>query len=96
MKIKYIGPLFIDDLFQAIYQDRKEIFQKYGIERARAASLYFTPVDEFGEVMTIRDAKGNPMAECVSSGPYFSGAAEYDRGPVVASPIATGRRVLRP
>ena len=79
MKIKYLGPIDIDDLFQALYQDRNFIFGEHKIERVRSATLYFTPCNAAGEVVKITDARGRPIEGCISAGAYFSSAAEYDR-----------------
>jgi hypothetical protein len=79
MKGQYRGPMAVDDLFQAIYQDRC-FFRRHGIVRVRSAYLYFTPCDERGDRVAIYDPAGNPVDGYVSAGGYRSAAEIYDPG----------------
>ena len=90
MKGKYGGPMDVEDLFQALYQDR-EFFSRYGITHVRAAYLYFTPCDEHGDAVTICDPGGNPIHGYVSSGRYRPAAEEYETRDVQATPLARPR-----
>lgn len=77
MKGKYGGPLSIDDLYQAFYQDR-DFYHRHGIKFARSVYLYFTPCNESGDPLVIYDQAGNPVDGFSSSGGYRSAAAAYD------------------
>ena len=96
MKIKYIGPIETEDLFQALFQDRKLIFGEHNIGLIRSATLYFTPVNELGEIVTITGSDGRPIEGCISAGAYFSAASQYDRQPVIEPKIVTRGPLLRP
>jgi hypothetical protein len=78
MKGKYGGPMPVDEFYQALYQDRA-FFDRHAITHIRAVYVYFTPCDEYGEPVTIRDQQGNPMDGYVSAGGYRSAADAYDR-----------------
>lgn len=82
MKGKYGGPMTVDDLFQALWQDR-EFFRKHGITNVRATYLYFTPCDESGEPVIIRDAAGAPIDGYMTAGGYHCAADAYDTGGLV-------------
>jgi hypothetical protein len=78
MKGKYGGPISVDDLYQALYQDRG-FFDSHRITHVRNAALYFTPCDEFGQPVLINDELGNPIDGYVSAGAYRSAADAFDR-----------------
>lgn len=77
MKGKYGGPMSVDDLFQALYQDR-EFFDRHGITHVRATYLYFTPCDEAGKTIIVGDTYGNPIDGYLSAGGYHSAADAYE------------------
>ncbi len=77
MKGKYIGPMSIDDLFQALFQDRT-FFSKHGIAHIRNATLYFTPCDETGQTTTVVDGEGLVIEGFTSAGAYSCAADHYD------------------
>ena len=79
MKGQYQGPMSIDDLFQALWQDRC-FFRRHGIKYIRSARLYFTPCDEYGGKIAIYDPDGNPVGGYISAGSYRSAAERYDSG----------------
>lgn len=95
MKIKYIGPINTDDLFQALFQDRKLIFGEHKIELIRSATLYFSPCNAAGEIVTVTGKDGRPIEGCISAGAYFSAACEYERSPTLDPRIVTKPPILR-
>ena len=99
MKGKYGGPMSVDDLFQAFFQDR-DWFYKRGITHVRATYLYFTPCNEHGQPVHIRDQNGNPIDGFISAGGYHCAADAYDLCRLepqtqTASPARTMRAALR-
>ena len=78
MKGKYGGPMTVDDLYQALWQDR-EFFRNHGINHVNAAYLYFTACNEYGEAVLVYDRFGNTIDGYVSSGGYRSAADEFDK-----------------
>ena len=76
MRGKYEGIIPVEELFQALWQDR-EFFEGHGITHLRAVFLYFTPCDERGEQVVIK-RHGRPVEGYVSAGCYRSAAANYD------------------
>ncbi|MDP2619199.1 MAG: hypothetical protein Q8P46_03335 [Hyphomicrobiales bacterium] len=90
MKGKYGGPMPVNEFYQALYEDKAGFFERLGITHVRAAYLYFTPCDESGEPVTIRDKSGRPMDGYVGAGGYRSAADAYDRAsaaPLEARPL---------
>ncbi len=77
MKGNYGGPMPVDDLFQALFQDR-DWFSRRGITHIRAAYLYFTPCDEQGQPVHITDQNGSPVDGYISAGGYHCAADNYD------------------
>ena len=90
MKGKYGGPMTVDDLFQALYQDR-EFFRHHGITRLRGVYLYFTPCDEHGDPVIIADHAGNRLDGYISGGHYQSAAASYEPRCPEAKPVTRPR-----
>ncbi len=79
MKGKYGGPMPLEDFYQALFQD-KEFFERHNITHLRATYLYFTPCDQYGQPVIIRDAAGNPIDGYMSAGGYHCAADSYDTG----------------
>jgi hypothetical protein len=79
MKAKYGGPMTIDDLFQALWQDR-EFFQSHSITHVKSGFLYFTLCDIHGDPATVGDGADNIIDGFRSAGAYHSAADEYDAG----------------
>lgn len=94
MKAKYGGPMSIDDLYQALFQDREVFFEQHHITHVRNAYLYFTPCDELGEVVLIIDQLGNEIDGYVSGGAYRSAADAYEKAASKADTPAT-RPIVR-
>ena len=82
MKGKYDGPITVDDLFQALYQDRG-FFDRHAITHVKSAYLYFTPCNEFGEPVLVFDQLGNLIDGYISAGAYHSAADAYERAAAV-------------
>ena len=78
MKGKYGGPMTIDEFYQALYQDRP-FFESCRITHVRAASVFFTPCDEYGEPVLVIDELGNQIEGYVSAGAYRSAADAYEK-----------------
>ena len=77
MKGTYRGRMSVDELFQALFQDRS-FFEQHGITHLRSASLYFTPCDENGNDVRISDENGRTVEGYETSGGYKSAAEHYD------------------
>lgn len=80
----------VDQLFQALYQDR-EFFERKNIGHVKGVHLYFTPCDEHGEAVTICDPQGNPVHGYVSAGHYQPAAEAYENNDVQAKPLTRPR-----
>jgi hypothetical protein len=87
MKGKYGGPMTVEDLFQALYQDR-QFFERHGITHVRSTYLYFTPCDERGFPVVVGDEAGNPIDGYVSAGGYHSAADAYENVNVEPQPVS--------
>lgn len=77
MKGTYRGPMAVQDLYQAFYQDR-EFFLRHKIMHIKNASLYFNPCNEHGEPVNIFDTTGKAVTGYVSAGAYNSAADLFD------------------
>lgn len=77
MKGSYRGVMSIEDFFQALFQDRS-FFEEHGITHIRSAGLYFTPCNESGKDVTIRDSGGRVVEGYETAGCYHSAADGYD------------------
>jgi len=77
MKAKYGGPIAVDDLFQALWQDR-EFFQSHSITHVKGVFLYFTPCNIHGDPVTVGDGEGNIIDGFRSAGAYHSAADHFD------------------
>lgn len=76
MRVKFQGIYTIDEFFQAILEQR-ERFRELGIKNIRHASLYYQPVDEFGDPVTPRHRNGDPIDGWKDKGPYKSAATDF-------------------
>lgn len=95
MKGKYGGPLPIEDLFQALWQDR-QFFDRHGITHVKATYLYFTPCDETGQTVLVGDSRGEPIDGFVSSGGYRAAADSYERVDLEPRCIARAPKTYSP
>ncbi|MDV6225629.1 hypothetical protein R2G56_04960 [Nitratireductor aquimarinus] len=78
MKGAYRGRMSVDELFQALFQDRS-FFEEHGITHLRSASLYFTPCDEHGNDVHISDRMGRTVEGYETAGCYQSAADGFDK-----------------
>ncbi|MEQ8228193.1 MAG: hypothetical protein RIA64_08915 [Rhodospirillales bacterium] len=76
MRVKFQGIYTIDEFFQALLEQR-ERFHELGIKNIRHASLYYQPVDEFGDPVTPRHRNGDPIDGWKNKGPYKSAATDF-------------------
>lgn len=76
MKGKYGGPISIDDLFQALWQDR-QFFRQHNITHVCDAVFFFTPCDLYGNPVVIRH-HGERIGGYISAGGYHCAASQYD------------------
>ena len=67
----------VGELCQAIYQDKPQFFDRYGVTHVRSVHLYFTPCDERGQPVLIADEFGNPIGGYETAGAYQSAADAY-------------------
>lgn len=91
MKGKYGGPMSVDDLYQAMLQDR-EFFRRHRIGHAKAIFLYFTPCDAAGNTVFIRDQCGSAIEGYQSAGVYQPAAAAYETGGI--EPVTLYRLII--
>lgn len=95
MKGKYPGLLPVDDLFQALFQDR-EFFAQHGILYIRNTSLYFTPCDKHGNPLTVRNSQGDVIDGYVSAGAYHSAAEFFERSELEPKTVTLKPTVRKP
>ena len=77
MQIKFRGVYTLNEFFQALWEERQNI-RDLGITHIRGASLYYQPVDEFGDPVSPRRPTGEPIKTWNNKGPYKSAAQDYD------------------
>ncbi len=68
----------MDDLFQAMLQDRNLFFHKHGIRYILDATLYCTACNERGEMVVVRDSAGAIVKGFNGAGAYNCAADQYD------------------
>jgi len=93
MRGKYHGMMPVEDFFQAVYQDI-EFFKKHSITHIKSACLYFTPCDEHGQTVVVRNESGQIIDGFMSAGAYPSAAQQYDDLELEPRPVA--RSTLAP
>ena len=76
MKVRFRGQYTLDEFFQALYDERAK-FEEHGIEYIRSASLYYTPVDEYGEPVQLMCKRGEPLEGWTTDGPYPCAAKDF-------------------
>jgi hypothetical protein len=76
MKVQFRGIYTIEEFFQAFLEEREK-FKELGITHIRGASLYYQPVDKFGDSVTPRYRNGEPMDGWVYKGPYRSAVDDF-------------------
>jgi len=76
MKVRFRGIYTLDEFFQAVYEQRRT-FEDHGIEYIRSASLYYTPVDAYGDSVQPQYSTGEPVEGWNSDGPYRTAAQDY-------------------
>jgi len=76
MKVRFRGIYTLDEFFQAVYEERQK-FEEHGIKHIRSASLYYTPVDEYGDPIQPAHKNGEPIESWNSDGPYRSAAQDF-------------------
>ena len=76
MRLQFKGIYTMEEFFQAIWEER-ERFRELGITHIRGASLYYQPVDEFGDPVTPRHRNGEPIDGWVYRGRYRSAATDF-------------------
>ncbi|MFZ6047346.1 hypothetical protein ACFW0H_14665 [Pseudomonas sp. CR3202] len=77
MQIIIKGEMTIAQLRQAFYEKLSELEQDYGVKHLKGATLYVTPVNEFGEEVVPRNRCGQPVNKLHSTGPYKSAADDF-------------------
>ena len=75
MRIQFRGIYSVEEFFQAFLEER-ERFRALGIKHIRGASLYYQPVDQYGDPVTPHHRNGDPVQGWTHNGPYRS-AADY-------------------
>ncbi len=86
MKGKYSGIQTVDDFYQALFQDI-EFFRKHGITHIRDINLYFTPCDENGVELTVRNSGGGKIDGYRGSGAYKCAADSIGTGNIEATDV---------
>ncbi len=77
MKISFRGIYTLEEFFQALFDERQKL-RDLGISHIRSGYLYYSPVDKFGDPVTLHHKNGQPMKGWTSDGPYQSAADRYD------------------
>ena len=86
MKGKYSGIQSVEDFLQALFQDH-EFFRKHGITHIRDVNLYFTPCDENGTPLAVRNSNGDVIDGFRGSGAYKCVADTLDTSNFEATEI---------
>lgn len=76
MRVQFRGIYTIDEFFQAFMEEREK-FKELGIKHIRGASLYYQPVDEYGDPASPRHHNGDPIDGWSHKGPYRSAAKDF-------------------
>ena len=71
------GKLSIDEFYQALYEGRHSFFEKHNIRHLKRPVLYFQPVDEDGEPVTIKGHDGKSVTGGRIGRPYNAAADHY-------------------
>jgi hypothetical protein len=93
MRGKYNGMMPVEDFFQSVYQDIA-FFKKHNITHIKSACLYFTPCDEHGNTVIVRNKAGQIVDGFMSAGAYPSAAQQYEE--VELEPQCVERKTLAP
>lgn len=78
MKIKIKGEMTIPGLRQAIFEQLKEMEERFAIRHVRDITMYVTPTNGFGDEVLCRDPLGTEIKTLHSEGPYRSVAEDYE------------------
>ena len=65
-------------LRQAIYEQLREMEDRFAIRYVRDITLYVTPTNGFGDEVSCRDAIGNEIKTLYCQGPYRSMTEDYE------------------
>lgn len=76
MHVTFRGIYTLDEFFQAVWDERPN-FDRMGIQRLRSASIYYQPLDSYGDPVTLRYANGDAIDGWTHSGPYPCIAREF-------------------
>ncbi|MDF1600958.1 hypothetical protein PZ895_14440 [Mesorhizobium sp. YIM 152430] len=75
--MKFYDGMTFKEMRQALWETISEFEDEYAIHHARGVSLYFTPTDEFGEVVVPRTPLGKAIDKITKRGPYKSAADDF-------------------
>jgi hypothetical protein len=81
MKVEYADlttVITVDEFCQSVFQDRALLFEKYGIEYLRSASLFFVPCTIRGRMVPVFNEHGKAIEEYTSPRSYRPAADNYD------------------
>ncbi len=98
MKGLYPGPMTIPQFFQALFQDRHALFDKYAAgRRIKKATLYVTFCDGDSKTCEIYDENGLILDEYISSGAYRSAADLYEASDIepTVNPAITAKTTTK-
>ncbi|MFZ3287922.1 MAG: hypothetical protein WA191_13890 [Telluria sp.] len=73
MQITIRGALTMDQLRQALFEKLHELENSFALGYSQGATLYFNPINEFGEPVLLR-RDGRVVTKVFSDGPYRSAA----------------------
>ncbi len=78
MKIKVTGEMTVPQVRQALYEQLREMEERFAIRHLRDITLYVTPTNGFGDEVLCRDEVGREISTLHCRGPYRSITEDYD------------------
>lgn len=78
MKIKVTGEMTVPQVRQALYEQLREMEERFAIRHLRDITLYVTPTNGFGDEVLCRDEVGREITTLHCRGPYRSIIEDYD------------------
>lgn len=77
MKIRIKGEMTIAELKQAIFEQIRDLEDRFAIRYSRDVTIYLTLTNGFGDEVICKDPMGNVIRTLYCGGAYHSAAAEY-------------------
>ena len=77
MKIKIKGEWTIAQMRQAIFEQLREVEERFAVKHSLDATLYIRPTNGFGDDVRPRHPNGEEVTTLYSTGPYEPAADDY-------------------